>query len=200
MASLKETRITNLRIMASVDDHDPSNVIYTAMAQTRTTDGLPIVEYIEDISDMVSEEDTAVLEPLLQRVFVRIMTDRSISQADLEEGAKGQAQRVAELEQVRLSGARALAEAEAAVMAAQEEASEIVPMDQIPFGDDDLEERRAEVVKHQEALQKIIDEEVAAHSVTGDGVVIRSDGLTEEQIEQMAFERELAKKEREAQS
>lgn len=99
MASLKETRITDLRIEVSVGDLDRNEITARAYAQTRTTNGMAVVSYNENITDMISDEDKAVMEPLIRNVIERIMGDRQITVQDLHEGQQAVMQSLAEREE-----------------------------------------------------------------------------------------------------
>jgi hydroxylamine reductase (hybrid-cluster protein) len=86
MATIKETRITDMMVHVGVDEIDPTQIVVTLSATTRTNDGAAVHSYQEDITPMVTTEDAAALAPLIRKVIVRVMTDRNITAGDLAEG------------------------------------------------------------------------------------------------------------------
>lgn len=76
-----------------MDDDDPSLLTLTVFAQTRDEDGNTVNQYSRDITGMLTPERLAVLRPLVGNVVTRIMTDRSISAEDIEQGTMVTAQR-----------------------------------------------------------------------------------------------------------
>jgi hypothetical protein len=87
MGVVKETRIMNLQVVVGIDEHDPSNLGAVVQAATATNDGQVVHVFSDDITDMISAETIAILQPVIQRVYGRIMEARNITPGDLAEGA-----------------------------------------------------------------------------------------------------------------
>lgn len=85
MASLKETRITDLKIQVGVDDLDRTSLTVTVYANTRTNEGQIVSGHVADRTDLVTPEKLAIMVPLIQEVIEGVMTDRQITEADLDE-------------------------------------------------------------------------------------------------------------------
>jgi hypothetical protein len=96
VAQVKETQITGIRFEVGIGDYDPDQMSFAISAVTRDNSETPVNQYRQDISDMVTVDDMAVLGPLIQRGIGRIMQDREISADDLAEGQAAHEQREAD--------------------------------------------------------------------------------------------------------
>jgi hypothetical protein len=105
MASIKETRILNLSVNVAIDEFDQRKLTAVVEASTATSEGRTVFTVREDVSSLLQEEDIDTLQPLVQRVYQRLMEVRQITPGDLAEGAAAVQQQHEQRQAVRAQDA-----------------------------------------------------------------------------------------------